>query len=57
MDTRVLHAGGQITEAEIQDIVLSDLKFIGGALVAVFAVLLLHTQSLWITTNAVIGEF
>lgn len=54
--TRVLHAGGQITEAEVQSIVISDLGFCAASLLAVFLVLWLHTQSLWVTCNAVVGE-
>jgi hypothetical protein len=54
--TRVLHAGAVLTEAEVTAIVLSDLKLAGVAVVAVFVVLWVHTDSLWITAHAMLGE-
>lgn len=54
--TRVLHAGAVLTEAEVTAIVLSDLKLAAGAVAAVFVVLWVHTGSLWITANAMLGE-
>eukprot|EP00976_Prorocentrum_cordatum_P096244 1190487-Prorocentrum_minimum.AAC.2 len=53
---RVLHAGGQLTEGEVKDIVLSDLALAGGSAAAVAFALLYHTRSVWVVANAMLGE-
>eukprot|EP00854_Cymbomonas_tetramitiformis_P029334 gene29334-36511_t len=54
-ELRVLHAGGEITEQEIKDIVKGDLLYAVGSLIVALLVILLHTRSVWITATAVLG--